>query len=194
MPDTSSGNPHGYDDDHASDDLAAGGARVVEEIDVDYDDDFDDDGPVLPRKPMQDSADMDITPMIDIVFLLLIFFLVSSTPDKNTAVELPPARYGVGVSEKNSVVITVAKPEGAGKTAVYMADGRKGSPLPENKAEKTAAIVAAVEEGFFKQMKSQVLIKAGRKVKRKEVYEVEIAVSKADVEGLKIYHGVYEKN
>lgn len=189
MPEAASENQHGYDG-RPSDDLAVGSAPAVEEID----DDFDDDGPVLPRKPMQDSADMDITPMIDIVFLLLIFFLVSSTPDKNTAVELPPARYGVGVSEKNSVVITVAKPEGAGKTDVYLADGRKGSPLPESKDEQTAAIVAAVEDGFFRQSKAQVLIKAGRAVKRREVYEVEIAVSKADVEGLKIYHGVYEKN
>ncbi len=177
MPETSTENPQAFDDDYDFDDA-----------------DFDEDGPVLPRKPMQDSADMDITPMIDIVFLLLIFFLVSSTPDKNTAVELPPARYGVGVSEKNSVVITIAQPQGSGKTAIYLADGRVGKPLPDAAAEKTAAIVAAVEEGFFRQSKSQVLIKAGGKVKRKEVYAVEIAVRKADVEGLKIYHGVYEKN
>ena len=38
-------------------------------------DDFQDDAPVIPRRPMKDTADMDITPMIDIVFLLLIFFL-----------------------------------------------------------------------------------------------------------------------
>ncbi|MEA1950996.1 MAG: biopolymer transporter ExbD [Planctomycetota bacterium] len=189
MSDSSTENPRDFDDDRPGDDPVAD-ITPVEDDDFD----FDDDDPVLPRKPMQDTADMDITPMIDIVFLLLIFFLVSSTPDKNTAVELPPARYGVGVSEKNSVVITLAPAEGAGKTSVYIADGRKGSPLPENKAEKTAAIVAAVEEGFFRQSKSQVLIKAGGKVKRKEVYAVEIAVSKADVEGLKIYHGVYEKN
>ena len=182
MPETVTENPQAFDDDYDFDDY-------------DFDDaDFDDDGPVLPRKPMVDSADMDITPMIDIVFLLLIFFIVSSTPAKNTAVELPPARYGGGVSEKNSVVITIAQPEGSGKTAVYLADGRVGKPLPDAAAEKTAAIVGAVEEGFFRQSKSQVLIKAGRKVKRKDVYAVEIAVSKADVEGLKIYHGVYEKN
>lgn len=164
----------------------------TDEIEADLD--FDDDGPAMPRKPMTDSVDMDITPMIDIVFLLLIFFLVSSTPDKSTAVELAPARHGVGVSEKNSVVITIAHPEGSTKVEVFIADGRKGDPLSEDKDAKTAAIVAAIEDGFFHQSKSQVLIKAGRKVKRKDVYAVEIAVSKADVEGLKIYHGVYEKN
>ncbi|MBN2296737.1 MAG: biopolymer transporter ExbD [Pirellulales bacterium] len=193
MSDPSTENTFDFDDTRPGDEAIVDTAPVLEDDD-DYD--FDDDGPVLPRRPIQDSADMDITPMIDIVFLLLIFFLVSSTPDKNTAVELPPARYGVGVSEKNSVVITLAPPEGSSKTAVYIANGRKGSPLPANKAEMTAAIVAAVENGFFREkpLKKQVLIMAGGKVKRKEVYEVEIAVSKADVEGLKIYHGVYEKD
>ena len=180
--------------DELEDDSSGGGFHD-DDIDGDFDDgDFDDGGPVMPRKPMKDSADMDITPMIDIVFLLLIFFLVSSTPDKNTAVELPPARYGVGVSEKNSVVITIDQPQGSGKVQVFVADGRKGKPLSEDPTEKTASIVAAVEDGFFHQSKSQVLIKAGRKVKRKEVYAVEIAVSRADVKVLTIYHGVYEKN
>ena len=175
-------------------------ATYLDELEDDFDDadfasdDFDEGVPVMPRRPMKDSAEMDITPMIDIVFLLLIFFLVSSTPDKNTTVELPPARYGTGVSEKNSVVITIDQPQGSDKVQVFVADGRKGKPLSEDPSEKTAAIVAAVEDGFFRQSKSQLLIKAGRKVRRKEVYAVEIAVSKADVEGLKIYHGVYEKN
>ncbi len=33
--------------------------------------------------------------MIDIVFLLLIFFLVASKMDESAAVRLPPARHGV---------------------------------------------------------------------------------------------------
>ena len=174
-------------------DVGLSAAGATDSRDDEFDEEFD-GGPVMPRKPLKDSADMDITPMIDIVFLLLIFFLVSSTPDKNTAVELPPARYGTGVSEKNSVVITIDQPEGSEKVQVYVADGRMGEPLSGDPDEKTAAIVAAVEDGFFRQSKSQVLIKAGRKVKRKDVYAVEIAASKADVEGLTIYHGVYEKN
>lgn len=36
---------------------------------------------VLPRKKREDD-EMDITPMIDITFLLLIFFIVCSTMEK----------------------------------------------------------------------------------------------------------------
>ena len=50
---------------------------------------------------------MDITPMIDITFLLLIFFLVCSTMSQATSVKLPPARHGKGVDEKTAVIITI---------------------------------------------------------------------------------------
>ena len=78
--------------------------------------------PLVFRRPLED-AEMDITPMIDITFLLLIFFLVASRLDEDTPVELPPARYGTAVAEKSSIPITLAK--GSGESAnVYLADGR----------------------------------------------------------------------
>ena len=61
----------------------------------------------MPRKKLED-VEMDITPMIDITFLLLIFFLVCSTPDQDTAIEMAKARYGRGVGERNSVIITIS--------------------------------------------------------------------------------------
>ena len=81
-----------------------------------------------------------MTPMIDCVFLLLIFFTVTSRPDQATSVELPPARYGKGVSLQDSVIITVASREGNRPAAVYLADGTIGSPLPENPKEMEAAV------------------------------------------------------
>ena len=69
----------------------------------------EDAGPVIARRPVGETADLDITPMIDITFLLLIFFMVASTSDVQTSVELPPARHGKGVSERDSVIITIAE-------------------------------------------------------------------------------------
>lgn len=161
---------------------------------VDVPDDSLDDGPALPRRVIKESAELDITPMIDVVFLLLIFFLVSSTPDQNTSVELPPARHGQGVSQQNSVIITIAKRDGNRPAAVYLADGTKGSPLPDDPNEREAAIVAAVEKGFLQEMKSSVLVKAGRDVKHREVSAVAKAVGKAEVEDVKLHIGVFERN
>ena len=79
---------------------------------------------VLPRRSVRaEDAEMDITPMIDITFLLLIFFLVCSIPDQTTAIELPTAKYGKGVGERTSVIITLSD-EGIDSAPIYLADGK----------------------------------------------------------------------
>ena len=60
----------------------------------------------LPRKKRV-SEEMDITPMIDITFLLLIFFIVCSTMDPTKMGEIPEAENGLPVSAKNSAVIYI---------------------------------------------------------------------------------------
>ena len=151
---------------------------------------FEEDlGPVLPRRPVKDSAEMDITPMIDITFLLLIFFLVCSTMAQQTAVKLPPARHGSGVDERSSVVITVA-PRGAGRPpAVYLGDGTAGTPLDDDHDTQERLIVEKVEEGIV-QGKPNVLIKAAMGVKHGEVSRV--AAAAATVEGIRLHMAVFE--
>ena len=65
--------------------------------------------PFAPRKHRQDDTELDITPMIDITFLLLSFFVVASKMDPSSAVAVPEAKYGLTVSEKNCVVVIVIK-------------------------------------------------------------------------------------
>jgi len=94
-------------------------------------DDFEESTLLLKRK-RRDDVDMDITPMIDITFLLLIFFLVCSTPDQQGSVDLPPARYGMGVGEQDSVIITISD-EGIDTAPIYLADGKiESERLPDD--------------------------------------------------------------
>ena len=51
-------------------------------------DDAGHDPPLMPERNTED-AEMDITPMIEITFLLLIFFLVASKMDSPASGELP---------------------------------------------------------------------------------------------------------
>lgn len=129
-------------------------------------------------KPVDDT-EMDITPMIDMTFLLLIFFLVASRMDENTRVELPPARYGTVVAEKSSIPITITR--GSGDAAnVYLADGQ----APDRQASATdltaqeEAIVAYIQSGL-ESGKEHVLIKAEKNVKHRDVARVSAAVGKA---------------
>lgn len=65
-------------------------------------------------KPKRDASEgeLDITPMIDITFLLLAFFVVVSRMDPQAAVILPKATYPEMVSEKSSVILIIAERDG----------------------------------------------------------------------------------
>jgi biopolymer transport protein ExbD len=134
--------------------------------------------PLVFRRPLED-AEMDITPMIDITFLLLIFFLVASRLDQDAPVELPPARYGVAVAEKNSIPITLA--ESGGEIAnIYLADGKAADRQlsPTDLTAQEEAIVAYVEEQLREGL-LYVLIKAEKGVKHRDVARVSNAIGKA---------------
>ena len=152
---------------------------------------FDDDAPVSDgrRRSRMDEIDMDITPMIDMTFLLLIFFLVSSTPDQQTAIDLPPAQHGIGVSQLESVVFTVA--EGGLNTApVYAADGRiPGTELPDEPEARRNRVRELVEEGF-RDDKTSVVIKGDKNVAHRDVAELVKAASQ--VNGVKLHLAVLD--
>jgi biopolymer transport protein ExbD len=62
---------------------------------------------VLKPKRRQTDAELDITPMIDIVFLLLAFFVVASKMDPKAVTDLPFAKNGNAIFIKESVVLVV---------------------------------------------------------------------------------------
>lgn len=151
------------------------------------------------RSKLRDKDfEMDITPMIDITFLLLIFFLVCSTNDADTAIDLPKARYGKGVGERNSVMITISKEtaldeEGNEHAPVYLADGKiEQNRLPDAYDRQAEMIRAAVQRGKQDEAKENVLIKADRDVAHREVARVIKAASK--VEGMQMHLAVLEED
>jgi biopolymer transport protein ExbD len=140
--------------------------------------DIVDEPALIPRRPI-DDAEMDITPMIDITFLLLIFFLVAARLDEDTPVELPPARHGTAVAVKSSVIITLAE-SGGENAEVYEGDGKAADrmfPSGDLTAQEEA-IVSFVEQGLS-EGKTSVLIKAEKGVKHRDVARVSTAVGKA---------------
>lgn len=140
------------------------------------------------RPPPKQESDIDMTPMIDCVFQLLIFFLVGSIPDYATAVELAPARHGKGADPNTAVIITVAD-TGAKDADVFLADGKIGAPLTKDPKAQQTAISEAVREGQ-QNGKSGVILKAQRSVKFREVNRVASAV--ALVEDMRLYFAVLE--
>ena len=159
---------------------------MTEATEIDFDSELE--APFVRRRNRDDDTDMDITPMIDITFLLLIFFLVCSTRDSSSSLELAKARHGRGVGIDDSVIITVSA-ESADPAPVYLADGIVGESLTNDLDEQAALIQEAVRKGRVNQ-KESVIIKADRNVAYRDVARVIKAVSR--VEGAKIHLGVLE--
>lgn len=145
--------------------------------------------PVLAKRKLEDS-EMDITPMIDMTFLLLIFFIVTSKIRPDSGVALPAARRGMAVATKDSVILTVAP--GDPVSAVYKGPVDPKSRVPGTTAEEQEeAIVAYIESAVAQGNKKAVLIQAEKGLKHREVARVARAAARAEVENL--YVGVMEK-
>ena len=136
-----------------------------------------------------EDDEIDITPMIDVTFLMLIFFLVSSVPDEESAIELPDALQGVAVSQLESVVFTIAQ-GGVDTAPVYEADGKipefELSRDPDEQAQQIRDAVA----GGFRDNKTDVVIKADRGVAYRNVARVISHVS--EVEGVQLHLAVLD--
>ncbi|MEM8681209.1 MAG: biopolymer transporter ExbD [Planctomycetota bacterium] len=146
----------------------------------------------MPRRPKMD-VDMDITPMIDVTFLLLIFFLVASRVAQDTEVTLPAAKNGTAVTSKNAIILTVTAPDPE-TVEIY-----QGSEVDaEQKLAATSALAQNLEIRDFVQAefegqgKENVLIRADRSVKHREISRIMKAIGQ--VEGVSVYLAVYEQD
>ena len=150
---------------------------------------------LVPRnKRKREEAEMDITPMIDVTFLLMIFFMVAAKIDPQAAVALPSAKHGDAIPEKNCVVIVIA--EGPANTAqIYLGAGKDADTLLESSLsleEQEKLIGEYIDKGLNDDEKEAVLIKAESAVKARETNRVYKAVSAVMEEG-SIHTAVHEE-
>ena len=124
---------------------------------------------------------MDITPMIDVTFLLLIFFMVTSTMESPDALKIPEARNGLGVNTQEATTITIFHNEPAPE--IFLADG-----VRENGPVNVSEVGAYVQSEGFK----TVIIKADRDVPSGFVEEVARAANESGEE-LMFFVGVEDK-
>ena len=85
------------------------------------------------RPERREAPEINLTPLIDVVFLLLIFFMVSTTFErsKEFGIELPSAVQGEDPKEQEIIEIAVDAPEllSPAMGAFLRFDcGKKGSP------------------------------------------------------------------
>jgi biopolymer transport protein ExbD len=76
------------------------------------------------QRPEEEAQAIDLTPMLDVVFIMLIFFIVTATfiketgkdvsrPDANTADDKPNASILIAVGADNEIWMRADNPKGA---------------------------------------------------------------------------------
>lgn len=128
-----------------------------------------------------DEGELDMTPMIDVTFLLLIFFMIASTMKPGGEEQLAPAKHGKGVTPESMIQLGVLAPEGEGATPVIKIDNNQVS-----LEEVTAYVKERAESAGY-----QVLIRADRDVPNGFLAEVYGACR--EVEGIEFHQAVEEK-
>ena len=81
------------------------------------------------QQEQDDDTKVDMSPMIDMVFLLLIFFIVNATliiVEMDKRVQVPIARYSEKQNDKmGRIVVNVYSDEHAGEGRFRRADGKE---------------------------------------------------------------------
>lgn len=121
--------------------------------------------------------------MIDVTFLLLIFFMVTSTMNPTRDVDIPPAEYGIGVAAGDATVLTVRPSEGNALPVIELGEGTGDFGSLE---EVPAFVEREAREG-----RNQVIIKADRDAPHGFVQRVGQQVN--SVEGVEMSYGVQDK-
>lgn len=135
------------------------------------------------NKKAASEADLDITPMIDVVFLLLIFFMVTSTMDNRRQNDVPPSTHGLSVDSTTAITLTINRPtDPNADPVILLSDGKTEGTLEDVKADVEAAVAAG---------KTKVILKADRDATNGFNFKV---MQKAnEVEGIQFYFEVRDK-
>ncbi|KAA5540999.1 biopolymer transporter ExbD [Roseiconus nitratireducens] len=144
---------------------------ILDDVD-EAEDDFE-----LPRKK-RDDDEMDITPMIDITFLLLIFFVVCSKMDPTQMGEIPEATNGIAISAKESAVVFI-EPAGGDKVTLKRIDGTEFSSDEETQTSELIEYIAEELKSTLGQEKNHVMIMGDADVRVAEVTRVQKIIGDA---------------
>src|SRR5947208_9024967 len=86
---------------------------------------------LFPAARKHEHPEFDITAMIDLVFMMNIYFLVTFVTVALGEINLPAATHAVALDGDKAIVLTVLAGRDPNHVVVYLADGKKGTPLLE---------------------------------------------------------------
>jgi len=141
---------------------------------------FDEDG-TSQRKKKKSEAELDITPMIDVTFLLLIFFMVTSTMQAIKDRDIPSATSGGQVNTVGMLELVVLAPTTRGADCEMMLEGKT---VTQDEIRATVEQEASTGE-------VEIMVMAEGQVPNGVVGEIEALLG--EIEDVTYHFGVQEK-
>jgi biopolymer transport protein TolR len=143
----------------------------------------DDDEPYVRKKNPEPDTEIDITPMIDVTFQLLIFFMVTSTMQGNPPAEIPKSMSGGSIETAKVITVVIKAPMSATVDPVIELE-KKPITLEELRA-RIGDAAGASTQGI------DVMIMADRTVPNRFTGEVESMIS--EIEGVTYHFAVQDR-
>lgn len=143
---------------------------------------------LIARRPDFETPEFDITAMVDLVFMMNIYFLVTFVTVALGEMNLPAATHVSALDADTAVILTLARSLDGKSVALYVGDGAKTEPI-NDAAQQEQRVQAAVEQAAAEGKKA-VLLKAEKKVRLADLFRIATAAS---AEGMKLHVAVMEK-
>lgn len=158
---------------------------------------FDGDVDIRSRRTRTEEADLDITPMIDITFLLLAFFVVVSKMDAQIPVAMPKASSGATIAEENCVILVVTTDTAGGDAKIYKGQAADQSSLVtgDSVTDKEAEIAEFVENEISNRPTVEaILIKGDGNVRAGDIEMIKRGIASSDLAlTRRVFFGVEEE-
>ena len=122
--------------------------------------------------PVEEDSSIDITPMLDVVFILLIFFIVTATFIKEPGLKV----------ERPAAVTAELKPS----ASILIAIGPDGAIWIDRKKKDIRDVRATIERLFADNPKGSVVIQADKLAKNAVLIEVMDAAREANVKEIAV--------
>ncbi len=130
--------------------------------------------------PEGDST-IDMTPMIDCIMLLLIFFMTTSKMSSQGAVDTPAAKFGAGVDPGKCVMLSVFEGKGGKGPAVVLGDGPVGDNRSAAKSDNEIRdYLKRAYAGGLGKPRTSVVIKGEGRVQAKDVWKLAKIVGESE--------------
>lgn len=140
------------------------------------------------RQPNREPPEFDITAMVDLVFMMNIYFMVTFITLALAEINLPQAAHVQPLNGDDAVILTVLGSLDGKSVTVTAGDGDEAQQFAAGD-EQSEQITAAVQKGQADGKKT-VLIKAEKKVRLGELFRVATA---AAADGMKMHVAVTER-